>query len=172
MINIEFLLIFADYFKILRWRNFNFEWLIPIIISFALYYFIYYSSGYHSFQNYIEKIISLEGVLVGFSITIITFLTTASNKNIDELKITRVDYIIKGEKISIYDLIIINYSYSLALEIFILMTNLLFPFLVLYFHFTYRTKVILMVINIFFVIHNLHLNIRNLTDIYHVLRKK
>lgn len=172
MINLDFILIPVDYLRTRKFRDFTFEILIPIIISFGVYLAIYYKSGYISFDGYIEKIISLEGILVGFSITTITFLTTASNEGVQILKTADSGFKISGNAITVFNVVIINFSFSLLVEIFILIVNLIFPFFIDYIEPSYRTKVILMSANLFFVIHNLLLNVSNMTDVYFTIFNK
>jgi hypothetical protein len=168
---IDPILIFVDYFRSLKLRVAVFEILLPLLGSILLFFTIYYRTGYFAFNDLMNKIISLEGVLVGFSITTITFLTTASNQNIELLKQKPSSVKIGDKTITLFDNIIINFSYSLLLEVIILIVNLTFPFILNYFMPTYRTKVILISCNLFFVIHNLLLNIRNISDIYFTINR-
>lgn len=169
---LNFIFIPLDYFRTIRFRNFLFEWGGPFALSFLTYISLYKSVTQYDFNEYVNKIISLESILVGFSITSITFLTTASNRNIENLKDKETEFVLFGKKISLMDLIIINFSFSLFSESVILITNLVSPIILLWFNVTFQTKILLFSLNVLFVLQNLFLNIRNLTDIYLALARK
>lgn len=171
---ISFILIPLDYFRTLgkRWSVVTFEWGLPALIGFWFFHSLYKHSTSCDFNDYINKIISLEGVLVGFSITSITFLTTASNKSIEQLGQHKTRYRIGKKTLSLMDLILINFSYSLLSEVLLLIVNLAAPVILLSYELNFGSKIILIAINIGFVLHNLFLNIRNLSDIYFAIMKK
>jgi len=169
---LNFIFVPIDYFKTIGWRVFVFEWVLPMILSCMIYYSFYKGVSSYSFNDYINKIISLESILVGFSITSVTFLTTAGNRNIEDLKKKETKKVHYGKPLFLMDLIIINFSFSLFLEILILISNLIFPLLLLGKSISFQTEIVLFSINIFFVLQNLFLNLRNLVDLYLALMRK
>lgn len=168
---LNFIFIPLDYFRTLRLRTIIFEWGLPLVLSLLTYFSLYKSVTHFDFNDFINKIISLESILVGFSITSVTFLTTASNRNIEDLKNKETKFVLFGKKITLMDLVIINFSYSLFSESIILIVNLISPVILLWFNMSFLDKVLLFSINVFFVLQNLFLNIRNLTDIYLALMR-
>ncbi len=171
MLYLDFILIPIDYIRTSKLRVFIFEWIIPSIICFLIYLSLYKGAVSYNFEDYINKIISLEGILVGFSIASITFLTTASNRNVELLKTHKTKYKIGLKELNLMDLILINFSFSLFTEILILVVNLTAPILMIGFNLSFHSKIVLFSINVLFVLHNLFLNIRNLVDLYLALLK-
>lgn len=169
---LNFIFVPLDYFRTLGFRKITFDWIFPAIISFLVFLSLYKGASSYGFNDYLNKIISLEGILVGFSITSITFLTTASNRNIEGLQKHLTKLWIGEKNLTLMDLVIVNFSFSLFIEVLILVVNLTAPILVLSFGLSFQTKIILFSINILFVLHNLFLNIRNLVDLYLALMKK
>ncbi len=166
---IDYILIFIDYLRTLRKRNAIFEILLPIITSFWIAYLIIRKGFIINYVEVIDKIINVEGVLVGFSITTITFLTTASNDKITELKNKPTDKFLSGKNLSLFDIMIINYTYMLILQIIILIVSLFLPSFIGLWNISYTTKVILFTFLMCLVLHNFLILIRNVSDIYFVL---
>lgn len=170
--NIEFILLVFDYFKVLKRRDFVSEWVLPLIIS-AL---VFVSNRgacdlLESFRNSSGTITNLLGVLIGFSIAVITLLLTASSKNIEEIKTYTTQYKISGKQLTLYDLLLIHYSYSVVIEILLTIFNLIIPGLLK----EYSPRLIVNLLNsfnIFLVSHILLLTIRNITGFYFTLMKK
>jgi len=166
---IDYILIFIDYLRTLRKRNAAFEILLPIIISFWIAFIIIRKAFIINYADVIDKIINVEGVLIGFSITTITFLTTASNDKITELKNKPTDKFLSGKNLSLFDIMIINYTYMLILQIIILIVSLFLPSFIGMLKLEFNTKVILFTSLMCFVLHNFLILIRNVSDIYFVL---
>lgn len=166
---IDYILIFIDYLRTLRKRNTVFEILLPIIICSCIAHIIIRKGFIINYTDVIDKIINVEGVLIGFSITTITFLTTASNDKITELKNKPTDKFISAKNISLFDIMIINYTYMLILQIIILIVSLFLPAFIGILKLDFETKVILFTSLMCLVLHNFLILMRNVSDIYFVL---
>lgn len=166
----EFILLIIDYFKTIRCKTFTYEWVIPILIgigAFSVTITKYLQINYLVFVN---SSINLLGVLLGFSIMVITVLTTSNNKNIENIKKIQTEYILYDKNISLYRLLLINYSYLIIAEA-IGLTNY---FIVLLFvdHCSHLIKLIFFSVFTSMVIHILLLTIRNITDFYLIITKE
>ena len=163
---LDFIVLFFEYFRTLSKRVFIFEWIIPFLISIGVFISIRINNSENCFLNYRENIISLFGVLIGFSITIITLLLTANGENIKKLQEKLTDYKIGKRQLSLYELMIMNFSYSIAMEVIVIIINLFFLAFNSYLQLSFATKLILFSINAMLVGHILLLNLRNICDLY------
>lgn len=170
---ISYLLIIIDYFRCLNKRVFTFEWGIPLIITIGAYTSLYKYFTEFPFASYVDKILGLEGVLVGFSITSITFLTAGSNAGIEKLKGKMMGVFIGKREFSLFDMMLINFSFSLIFEIVIILITLLSPMLIPTLNIlNFTSKAGYFSVFLFFVIQNLFLNIRNISEVYFALIRK
>lgn len=167
---LEFILLFLDYFKTLNKRVIIYEWFFPILFCLLLFFFNckYDLSAYKMFK---DNSINILGVLLGFSIAVITIITTGGGKNLEEIKriITKFK---KGRKnITLYELILINFTYSVILEILIIIGCLLMPLISNLFQINHSVKLVIYSIMVFLVVHILLVTMRNLTDFYLIITK-
>lgn len=171
--NIEFLLLAADYFRIIKRRDFLLDWLMPILFSFSYFYLNLDNCKINEIASSISSTsISLLGVLVGFSIAVITLLITANTKNIEEIKELVAGQINQYRSVSLFDLMIITYTYSVIMEIILIIFNLFLPAFVIN-SIGYNNKAnFLISINMLFISHVLFVTIRNVTNFYFILIKK
>lgn len=166
----EFLFLLSDYFKTLRSKLIFFEWLLPVFISLIVYFSIEEKSYLKVANETSSNALTLLGILVGFSITVISLLNTASSKNVEEIKKLITSYNIGGKNISLFQLILINMTYSVIIEILLIIFNLFIP--LIWESFEKDTLILMNSFNLFFLLHILLLNLRNMTDFYFILFKK
>lgn len=169
---LEFFILISDYFKTLTKRIFLYELLIPIIVGITTYYYLQNGLDPKICKKFGESSLTLLGVLLGFSITIITILTTGNSKNLVLIRSTETEYIIGGKKITLFDLLIINFTYSVVIEIILIIVLLLYPVFISNVEIPLLVKFIGFSLLSGLVIHILLLTMRNLTDFYLVLLKK
>lgn len=170
---IDFLLLFFDYYRTLTKRIFLFEWLVPLFGSVFVYFsFFVNENSLPIFQNYRETIISLLGVLIGFSITVITLLITTNNNNVEGLKSFETNYKIGNKKINLFDLLVMNFSYSIIVEIFLIVAILFYPAIKTIFNISDTVGFVFLSVSCFSIIHLLFLYLRNVCDLYFILTSK
>lgn len=171
--NIEFLLLIIDYFRILKRRDILLDWLAPSVL--AIGFFIFNSDNSKISGTVVllaNNSIGLLGILVGFSIAVITLLITANTKNIEDIKSLVVGWINQYKSVSLFDLMIITYTYSVIMEIFLIIFNLfLLSTGFIEGKYTFNANLIAS-IDILFILHMLFVTIRNVTNFYFVLIKK
>lgn len=170
--NIEWILLLLDYFRTLKIRNYLFEWSLPQIFAEAIFIVnIQNENITKAMQVMSSNAISLLGVLIGFSIAVITLLTATQSSNIEEIKKRLTRYSIGNKQLSLFDLLLINYTYSIIIEIFLAIVNIIIlntPVEM----FSSLTCNIVNSINIMFITHILLLTVRNITNFYFVMFKK
>lgn len=168
---LEFIFLILDYFNSLKFRIVLYEIILPFVFSIIVFILLKNDNQTMSFSTYKDNVLSLLGILVGFSITIITILTTGQSKNLEEIKKVQTEIVISGKKISLFKLLLINFSYSVVVEIFLIIMNLVYPIITSTCQISINIKLIGFSIMIFSTIHILLLLIRNTTDFYFILRK-
>lgn len=168
---LEFLILTFDYFKTLSWKTIVYEWILPLLFS-LICLLCYCQEDFSGYAKFKESSINILGVLLGFSIAIITILVTGSGKNLNEIKKKKTSIQIGGDEISLYDLILVNFSYSVIMEILLILSCLTLPILNKIIYFSTNTKLILYSIMVFIVLHILLLTLRNITDFYLIITKK
>jgi len=170
--NIEFLILILDYFKTLRRRDFLLEVALPIILSAILFYLNYSDSDLKTdVESQSAILISLLGILIGFSIAVITLLITSATKNIDEIKLKLTKYSTANRPITLFDLLLITYTYSVVCEILLVILNLFIPPLIKGMCSPISIN-LLNTVNLVGVMHVLFVTIRNVTNFYFILIKK
>lgn len=168
---LEFFLIISDYFKTLNRKIFIYEWIFPFVITF-LCTFIGCILDFEVFVSFKDSAINVIGVLLGFSIAVITIITTGSGPNIEQIKNYETSIVIDTKKISLYRLFLINFTYSVILEVILIISCLLMPLLNTIFLFSFSVKLIMYSIMVFIVFHILLLTLRNITDFYLIISKE
>ena len=165
---LEFLLVIADYISTLNKRILIYEWGLPILLGIT--------SGILSFvnnnnvlYNIIQNSVPIIATLLGFTLAALTLFLTG-NAKIEEAKSYLTDKKISGQPISLYRLVVVNYSYLILVETFLCISFYiasLFPYL--------SNKYVCMIANMFFIIamfNTLFSTIRSITDLYFIIIKK
>lgn len=165
----EFVFIFIDYLKTLNFRVFVFEVFIPLIIGGIVFVLSCRENDNASIVTYQKQILSLLGVLVGFSITIITILTASSGGNIDRIKKIKSKTKIGGHQASVFDLLLMNFVYSVVVEIILIIVHLVYPFFTTSLAMSRSWKLTGFCIVLALMMHILLLTIRNITNLYFIL---
>ena len=84
-----------------------------------LYVCILKESSYtESIKQFNGYIITLLGILIGFSMTSVTLLVTSNSKNIERLQETLTNRKVETQLINLYQLVLINFVFVLMIEIF------------------------------------------------------
>jgi hypothetical protein len=168
---LEFLLLIADYFRTVSKRVFFFEWLLPFIIGTGIFLLLFFGSTTSATIVFKDNAINLLGILVGFSITIITILTTGQGQNLDEIKNKKTNIKINKEEITLFRLLLINFTYSVIIEVGLIIVCLIYPLLIENIKFNQNLKYVGFSILVFLILHIMLLTMRNLTDFYLILVK-
>lgn len=120
-------------------------------------------------RKFSETAVTLLGILIGFSVTVITILNSSDADNIKKIKETPTDYFIGTQNLFLFHLLLINLSYAVGIEIISLVCNLCLPWILE--KASLESLKILLCIDLVFLIHVILLNLRNTTDFYFILFK-
>lgn len=168
---LDFLILISDYYKTVDRRVFIYEWGIPFFIAIFILVLLFFNGTTSSYQTYNTNLVRLFAVLVGFSITIITILTTGQSKNLEEIKKNIIDVRINGKKISLFRFLIINFTYTVIIEILLIIFCLISPIIIENISLRNEIKYIGFSILVALTLHVLLLTIRNLTDFCLIITK-
>jgi hypothetical protein len=169
-IYLEFLIPIKDYWATLKTREVIFDWLIPLVAASFIYVFVLKNSNYtDSIKQFNGYIITLLGILIGFSMTSITLLVTSNGKNIERLQETPTDERRIGKQlINLYQLVLINFVFVLMVEIFSLLINLIFSLVDTVSDKPKEIWMYFYAVNVFLLLNIVLLTIKNTTNIYFV----
>ncbi|MCB0752130.1 MAG: hypothetical protein KDC52_11695, partial [Ignavibacteriae bacterium] len=106
--NIEFLILFVKYYKTFDVRTVVFDIISPLLIGLIVYFTLMTGVSIESTLVFKENSISLLGILAGFSITIITILTSSESKIIQCLRLKNSEFKYGNKKITLFEVLLIN----------------------------------------------------------------
>lgn len=164
---LEFLFIFIDYFSVSKKRVLLFEWLFPIVAGISVF-IMSYCYGKEEPFHIIEKSVSYLGTLLGFTLAALTLLL--SSDKMTEARQYQLDRKIRGHNASLYEFIVVSYSYLIIIESILCICF----FIADLFSFIYveLPAAILNSLFITFVFNVLFVTIRTITDLYFILVRK
>lgn len=167
---LEYLILIFDYFKTISKKNFLFEVITPLILGIGIACVFYFYPSWLNTSRFVDNSINIIGVLLGFTLAIVTFFVASDNSNIEKTKNYFTEYYIGTRKVSLYRLLIINYSYLIIIEAFICIGFLIGG--LFYFSLPFVFQILMKGIYIILVLHVFLLTIRSITDLYLVLTKE
>ncbi len=168
----EFLLVVFEYFQTLNLKLFIFEVGLPFLFSATIILYNRFEPSFHiGVESFIGVILNIVGVLLGFSIALLTILATADSSRTNELRTYKTEQEIWSKKISLFELLLLGFTYTIFLEIVVVLVSISYPFIFNNFKFPrlfldfgfgiYMTTVF----HIFFIL------IRNIIEIYNIFTK-
>lgn len=163
----EYLLLFFEYIKI-RVAFFA----KSIAVSVVLYLCITKIMSYNDYLEYAESmhsnIVTVLGILLGFSISSLTILLTVDNKNIREAKNEPLGKKLYGKDVSLYDGVLIGMAHTVILQCFLLIYNLIYP---LFEGIKTEQGFLLFAINISLLVHVIFCLMREILNFYFLITK-
>ncbi|NOU19305.1 MAG: hypothetical protein HOO91_17245 [Bacteroidales bacterium] len=166
----EHILVLIDYFRLQKIKIIVYNILIPALLASSTLFFIDKSWFSDTLIKIESNLIPLLGVLIGFSITVFTILTTSSNTNVEGIKSHKIGKKIDGQNdATLYDLLVVSIGYILINEVFLLIFNIAYPFII---NDSPKSHSVFFIINIFWLLHILLTNIRLTLDFYFVILGK
>ena len=162
---LEFVILIWDYLKTLNTRKVLYKIVIPLIPTIITIFS--FSEKLNIFREIVNTSIDIIGILLGFSIATITIFITGNGKNIDKIKSTKTNITIGEEGISLYRLILINFGYSIVIEILFILLYIVTPLFC-----NISSIIVIYSIMVYMIIHLLLVTLRNMTDFYLIMFKK
>ena len=174
LLYLEFLIPVKDYLFTLKLKEFIFDWAIPVMLAILAYIFILKPATFTKETNdFAGQILSVLGVLLGFSIASVTLLLTSTSQTIEQLKNTLAEgRKIGGMPISVYQLTLITFNILLFAEISGTLINLMYGLVAsVDTDFREASWKAFYAFDCFLITQVLALNIRNTTNMYMVFLK-
>lgn len=165
----EYLLLIAEYFWIKGFKSFLWTWILPSMIGILIFCksdFSIYSQNASSFHS---NLISVLGILIGFTISTLTMLLTVNNTNIEEAKIDFLEKNIFSKKVSLFDSVVISLAYVIIIQGFLLIFNFIYP---IFISVSSLKGKMFFSINVSVMIQIIIVIMRNVLDFYFILTKK
>lgn len=160
MIYFEFKHLIRDYFRTLNLKIGMFDLGIPFVLGVISFCVVFWWR--RCIPDLSSSLITLLGIFIGFSIAMLTIITTSSNRNVNEIKRRDTDLVLDGVKVTLYKLFIINIGYSIIVETLFLVATLFLSVVITI------NNVYSLSISIFFITHILFVNLRTVTNLYFI----
>jgi hypothetical protein len=122
----------------------------------------------HSFDFH-SNIMTVLGILTGFSISIFTVFLTIDNENVRKAKKEDLGRKLYGKEISLYDTLLIGLAYAIIVQAILLIVNFVYPAFV---DIETEKSRQFFSINIAIFIHIILLLMRSILDFYFIITKK
>ncbi len=109
-----------------------------------------------------SNIVTLLGILLGFTISFFAILITSNSSNIKKAKNKKIEKSLFKREISIYDVMITGVAYGIILQCTLLIVNLTFPLVIE----KTESQITFLAINIGLLIHIVLVLLRSVLDFY------
>jgi hypothetical protein len=120
-------------------------------------------------MDFYSNLMTVIGILTGFSISIFTVFLTIDNENIREAKKESFGRKLFGKEFSLYDTLLTGLAYIIIIQAILLIANFIFPVFV---DIETEKSKIFFSINIAISIHIILLLMRSVLDFYFIITKK
>lgn len=162
---LEFKYPVKDYFLTLDKKEIRYEWILPFFLGAFLFVLISYIGIDLDYGSFAKYVVGLLAILIGFSITSLTVLSTASGEAIEKLKKKKTKRHIGTQEINAYRLMHVTFTFGLIMEIVVVVLISISYIFVKLVDITVCKNIILS-FQAFLLMHIILLNIRNITNFY------
>lgn len=155
----EYLILVYEFFASKRFRSYFSLLVIPFLISLLLYLSIYKKENVE--QDY-SNIVTLLGILLGFTISLFAIFLSANNSSIRKSKNTKTRFKVLGKILSVFDVMQTSIAYVIMMECILLVLNIILPVVIT----NPENRLIFFVINIGVLSHIVIILLRSVLDFY------
>lgn len=162
----SFLILINDYILTVR-KNVFFDILIPLTLA-AICGYLISKDLLNIDKSFLSNILSVLGIIAGFSITSVALLSTTDSINVNRLKEKKTGITVDGMEISVFRRFYILISYSVLISFIAILINIigyLIPWARLI---SFNWIIVLKALNLWLIFHIFFINIRNITSLYFV----
>ena len=164
----EYFLLIVEFHRIKCWKI-----LKPIGISLVLGICVFFFSDIETYKlqadSYIDSIITVLGILIGFSISVFAILLSVENDSIREAKKKATEIKMYNKPIYLYDSLIIELAYVIIVQGLLLIANFVYP---LFIDVSTVKGKLFYSIDISLMTYSIILLLRNVLNFYFILTKK
>lgn len=161
----EYLLLILEFFLSKKAKSYFSLLGIPVLISLIIYQFI---PDEFSNNTYFGNIITLLGILLGFTVSLFAIFLSANNSNIRRSKNTFTDFKVFNKQLSVFDVMQTSIAYVIIMECLLLIFNITIPFIIT----TANSEKLFLVINVGILIHIVIILLRSILDFYFALSQR
>lgn len=164
----EYLLVIFEFYKVKGKSNFFYVG-FPIVLYLLILWYSkdqYYIQHASDFQN---SILTVLGILIGFSVSVFTMLLTVDNENIRKAKGTNSDRKLYGKDVSLFNTVLIGLAYLIVIQGVLLIGNLIYP---LFTDPQNHCSKLIFSLNISLLVHTILLLMRSILDFYFIITGK
>ena len=165
----EYLLLVVEFFIVKGLRAILWYFILPSIIGLVIFYKADNCNYAANASNFHTNVITVLGILIGFTISTFTMLLTVNNHNVDKAKAEMLNKKVFSKELSLFDSVLIGLAYIILIQGFLLIANFIYPIFISIESFYGK---MLFSINIAFVVHIILILMRNILDFYFILTKK
>ncbi len=166
-VNLQFLLPIGDYFATLRLTEAALDWFAAIAITVAVNLWLPMSRSAQPLDKLTGTGITFLAILVGFSLTAVTILTTNDTPNVQKMKQQLSERRLGGKPISLFQLLHILFTYGLIVQILALFLNIIIAALEIQ-KLSNRAIATIWYADIFLFAHVILVTLRNVSNLYGV----
>ena len=167
----EIFLPFSDYNKLEEKRENIIKSIVYVILAIIIeigllvYYKIFSLEEFRDFlSEYISSEIEIIALLLSFSIAYLTILITSDSENVKRLKMYCVDKKIDGKNISLYQILLIQITYTIYNEIVLLILLLIHKFIFPVIN--SLCNIVFFCVNIVILLNIIYIIVKNVKNIY------
>lgn len=162
----SFLILINDYFLTVR-KSAIFDILIPLLLALICGYLISKKLLYID-KSFLSNILSVLGIIAGFSVTAVALISTTDSTNVNRLKDKKTDITVDGLEISVFRRFYILISYSVLISFIAILINII-GYLVPWSRLISPYWItVFKALNLWLIFHIFFINIRNITSLYFV----
>lgn len=164
----EYLLLIIEFFYVKGLKSAIINIILPALLSVIVYCCsnqINYAANATSFQT---NIVTVLGILIGFSISTLTLLLTVNHSNIEKAKNEKLNKKFLNKELTLYDSVQIGLAYLIIIQGFLLILNFVYP---IFINSVTDTGKKLFSLSIAMLVHIILILMRNILDFYFILSK-
>ncbi len=165
----EYIILIIEFFYVKGLKGLVSSIIFPFICGFIFYKYGSESDFVLNSTTYITNVITLIGILLGFSISTLALLLTVVNENIDVAKRHLIGKQIFSSKLTLFDSIVIGLAYLIFVQSLTLIFNFIYP---LFITTSSENAKMFYSINVSIVIQIIILLMRTILDFYFILSKR
>lgn len=166
----EYLILIFSFFQTKEKRIFWINFLCPLLIGVLTFWHSDSSHFQEVAKDLQSDILSVIGVLLGFSFSVFAIFLTSEGVNIEEAKNRIVENVkLLSKPVSLYRTIIISFTYIIIVEGFILLTSIIYP---IFFSMGNVFGRLFFAFSVFLSIHCILMTLRLVLDFYFIITKK
>ena len=164
----EYLILLFEFYKTNKRKYTLVILFLPLLLALSVYFFTTQEIFIKVATALQGNIVTVLGILVGFSISMFTILLTSGNSSVLAAKEYFTEFTLYQKKVSLFKLVLINLGYIVILEGSLLIINLIYPIFISNDSSLGRA---IFSLNLAFLIHVILVTLRTILDFYFIVTR-